>query len=81
VCSPKGEAPEAVSPKVFLNIKRTHEYRNLPFRKQLSFYFLTSFLDHRKGISPWEHIKVGELLQHNTLGFFCCGRSLKIHMK
>jgi hypothetical protein len=36
-------------------------------------------LVHRKGISPWEHIKLGELLRHNTLGFFCCGRSLKIH--
>jgi hypothetical protein len=32
-------------------------------------------------VGTWEHIKLGELLRHNTLGFFCCGRSLKIHMK
>jgi hypothetical protein len=38
-------------------------------------------LVHRKGISTWEHIKLGELLQHNTLGFFCCGRQLKIHIE
>jgi hypothetical protein len=33
---------------------------------------------------PWEcgeHIKLGELPRHNTLGFFCWGRSLKIHIE
>jgi hypothetical protein len=29
----------------------------------------------------WEHIKLGELPPHNTLGFFCWGRSLKIHIE
>jgi hypothetical protein len=46
---------EAVSPRVFPNLRRTHEYENLPLHKQLSFYFLASFLFHRKEIFPWEH--------------------------
>ncbi len=29
----------------------------------------------------WEHIKLGELLWHNTLGFFCWGRSLKLYIE
>ncbi len=29
----------------------------------------------------WEHIKLGELPQHNTLGFFCWGRSFKIRIE
>jgi hypothetical protein len=58
-----------------------HEYKNLPLHKQLSFYFLTSLLFHRKEIFPWEHIKLGELPGHNALGFFCWGRSLKIHVE
>jgi hypothetical protein len=28
-----------------------------------------------------EHIKLGELPWHNGLGFFCWGRSLKIHFE
>jgi hypothetical protein len=28
-----------------------------------------------------EHIKLGELLGHNALGFFCWGRSMKIHIE
>jgi hypothetical protein len=35
----------------------------------------------RKEIFPWEHIKLGDLLWHNTLGFFCWGRSFKIHIE
>jgi hypothetical protein len=28
----------------------------------------------------WEHVKLGERPQHIGLRFFCCGRSLKIHI-
>jgi hypothetical protein len=54
-----------------------------PYIKKLSFYFLTSFPFHRRNISMgmWEHIKLGELPPHNTLGFFYWGRSLKIHIE
>jgi hypothetical protein len=30
-------------------------------------------------MGTWEHIELGELPQHNALGFFCWGRFLKIH--
>jgi len=30
-------------------------------------------------MGTWEHIKLRELPQHNTIGFFSWGRSLKIH--
>jgi hypothetical protein len=30
-------------------------------------------------MGTWEHIKLRELPRHNALGFFCWGRSLKIH--
>jgi hypothetical protein len=36
-----------------------------------------------QGVSPNgvpKRIKLGELPQHNGLRFFCCGRSLKIHI-
>jgi hypothetical protein len=39
--------------RVFSNLRRMHKYRNLPFHKQLSFYFLASFPFHRKEIFPW----------------------------
>jgi hypothetical protein len=81
VWSPKGAAPKALSPRVFPNLRRTHKYWNLPLWKQLSFNFLASFWFHKKEIFPWEHIKLGELPRHNTLGFFCWGRSLKIHIE
>ncbi len=29
-------------------------------------------------METWEHIKLGDLRKHNTVGFFCWGRSLKI---
>jgi hypothetical protein len=32
-------------------------------------------------MGTWEHIKLGELPQHNTLGFFWWGRSLKIDIE
>jgi hypothetical protein len=35
----------------FLNLRRTHKYRNLPLGKQLSSYFLAF---HEKEIFPWE---------------------------
>jgi hypothetical protein len=39
---------------VLSNLRRMHEYRNLPLNKQLSFYFLASFPFCRKEIFPWE---------------------------
>jgi hypothetical protein len=32
-------------------------------------------------MGTWEHIKLGELPRHNTLGFFCWGRYLTIHIE
>jgi uncharacterized protein YigE (DUF2233 family) len=32
-------------------------------------------------MGTWEHIKMGELLSHNALRFFCWGRSFKIHLE
>jgi hypothetical protein len=60
VYSLEGAALQGVSPRFFPNLRRMHEYRNLPLHKQLSFYFLTSFLFGKKKF-PWEHIKLGEL--------------------
>jgi hypothetical protein len=79
VHSPEGGALEGVSLRGFPNLKRMNEYRNVPLCKQLSLYFLPSFSFCRKEIFPWKHIKLGGLPQHNTLGFFCWCRSLKIH--
>jgi hypothetical protein len=31
-----------------------------------------------RNMGMWEHIKVGELPLHNSLGIFCWGRSLNI---
>jgi hypothetical protein len=39
-----------MSLSVFLNLRGTHHYRNLPVCKQLSFYFLLSFSFRRKEI-------------------------------
>jgi hypothetical protein len=61
VHSPEGRALQGVSPREFPNLRRMHEYRNLPLSKQLSFHFLASFPFCRKEIFPWEHIKLGEL--------------------
>jgi hypothetical protein len=66
--------------RVFLNLRRMHKYGNLPLHEH-NFLFLASFQFHKKEIFPWEHIKLGELHWHNTPGFFCWGRSLKIHIK
>jgi len=86
-------------PRMFPNLRRTHEYGNLPLRKQPSFYFLAPCLFHRKEISlfissrlacfiekkysmaTWEHIKLGELPEHNALVLFYLGGSLKIHIE
>jgi hypothetical protein len=38
-----GGAFKGVNPWVLPNLKRTHEYANLPLCEQLSFYFLISF--------------------------------------
>jgi hypothetical protein len=56
-------ALKGVSPRFFPNLRRMHEYGNLPLHKQLSFYFLTSFLFDKKikFMGTWERIKLGEL--------------------
>jgi hypothetical protein len=63
VHSPEGGALEAVSLRLFGNLRGTHKERTLPLCKQLSFYFLASFSFHRKKIFPWEHTKLRELPQ------------------
>jgi hypothetical protein len=80
VYSLEGAALQGVSPRFFPNLRRMHEYRNLPLHKQLSFYFLTSFLFGKKKISMGTY-KIGGAPQHNTLGFFFGGRTIKIHIE
>jgi hypothetical protein len=60
-----------------------HEYGNLPLHKQLSFYFLTSFLFDKKNKihGNMGTYKIGGAPQHNALGFFCGGRTIKIHIE
>jgi hypothetical protein len=58
-----------LSSRVFLSLRRTHQYRNLHTCKRLSFY--------RNG----EPIKIGESLPHNALGVFSRRRSLKVRRK
>jgi hypothetical protein len=81
--SSEGGALEGVSPRVFPKPqeRRTHEYKKTPLCTQLSFHFLPSFSFRRKEIFPWEHIKLGELPQHNTVGFFSWGRPSKYTQK
>jgi len=72
--------------RVFPNLRRMHEYGNLPLRKQLSFLFPCFFpilLKRNTSMGTWEHIKFGgNSPRHNTLGFFCWERSLKkIHIE
>jgi hypothetical protein len=58
-----GREPEGVFP----NLRRMHEYWNLPLLcKQLSFYFLACFPFHKKNklhrnMGMWEHKKLGEI--------------------
>ncbi len=78
MCSLEGGAPKGTSLREFPNLRRMHEYWN---PKQLSFYFLASFLFGNISMGTWEHIKLGELPQHNALRFFCWGRFLKIHIE
>jgi hypothetical protein len=49
---PQKNAPQGVSPRVFLNLKRMHKYKNLPLQKQLSFDLFISFPFHKKEIFP-----------------------------
>jgi hypothetical protein len=56
---PEGGPPEGVSLRVFLNLRRTHEYGNLHTHKQLPFYGNLGTHKNRR-MSPW----------HNALGFF-----------
>jgi hypothetical protein len=53
-----------MSPRVFPNLKRMHEYENLPLHKGLSFDFLASFPFRRKEVyvptGMWGTYKIGE---------------------
>jgi hypothetical protein len=78
VHSLEGAALKGVSPRFFPILRRMHEYRNLPLHKQLSFYFLASFLFGKK-IKIHENLgtyEIGGAPQHNALGFFCGGRTI-----
>jgi len=85
VCPPEGGAPKCVSSSIFPNLRRMHEYWNTPFPLTTLFLFPRFFLVSlkKRNISPgtWEHIKLGVLPGHNAPGFFCWGRSLKIHIE
>jgi hypothetical protein len=63
-CSHEQEALESMSPRVFPNLKRMHEYENLPLHKGLSFDFLASFPFRRKEVyvptGMWGTYKIGE---------------------
>jgi hypothetical protein len=57
-------------------------YGNLPLCKQLSFFLLLScFVEKKYFHGNMGTYNIGELLRHNALGFFCWGRSLKIHIE
>jgi len=91
VCSPKGGregVPQGVSLRVFPKPQENAQVVESPhspfLHKQLFFYFLASlpFENNKNSMGMWEHIKLGGgLSQHNRLGFFCWGRSLKIHIE
>jgi hypothetical protein len=51
VCSPQGGVLEGMTPRMFLNLRRTYQYRKLPLNNSL---FISSLLSHRKEIFPWE---------------------------
>jgi hypothetical protein len=42
---------------------------------------LSCFLEKKYFLGNVGTYKIGELRQHNSLGFFCWGRSLKIHIE
>jgi hypothetical protein len=67
------DAPQGVSLRVFMNLKRTHKYRNLPLQKQLSFDFFISFPFHRKEIFPC-------LLQVSQIFWFGYGVLFKVFL-
>jgi hypothetical protein len=87
VRSLEGGVPGGIIPRVFLNLRRMHEYRNLPFLplcKQLSFDLLASFPFCRKEIIFHGNVgtyKIGEHPWHIALGFFCLGTSLKFYIE
>jgi hypothetical protein len=49
--------------------------------KPLVSSLLSLFIEFFFSMGTWEHIKLRELPRHNALGFFCWGRSLKIHTR
>jgi hypothetical protein len=73
-----------VSPRVFPNLRRTHEYKNLALCKQLSFDFVPSFsifVEKKYFHGNMGTYKIGELPQHSAIRFFCYRKSLKIHIE
>jgi hypothetical protein len=58
-CSPERGPLKGMIPRVFPNLRRTHKYKHLPLRKQLSFYLLPSFSFCKKkstSMGTWEII-------------------------
>jgi hypothetical protein len=62
------EGLSAESPRVFLKLRRTLEYKNLQTCNRLCFYENTGTVEKRR-FSRW----------NNALGFFCWRRSFKVH--
>ncbi len=58
---------------IFLN-SNSKRNKVITLNKGLSFDFLRNI-----SMGTWNHIKLWELPWHNSLEFFCWGRSLKIH--
>jgi hypothetical protein len=46
VRSLEGGAPKGMSPRVFLNLRRTHKYWNLPLRKQIRLHVNNNAIAH-----------------------------------
>jgi len=77
VHSPEGVAPKGVSGRVFLNLRRMQEYGNLPSPYGNNYLLISSipfrFVENKYFHRNMGTYKIGELHQHNTLGFFCWG--------
>jgi len=77
---PEGGAPEGREPDCAPKPQENARELELPLTQTTLFLFPQFLPFHKKEIFPWEHGN-GELPQHNTLGFLCWGRSLKIHIE
>jgi hypothetical protein len=45
----EGEAPKSMNPKVFPNLKRTHEYENLPYKEKITPHMVMTYdISHKQ---------------------------------